>query len=166
VVRITFDPMSLATTEYYCNGSFARMAGLTVGRARPCRPLRTSFSPHDARACFSPPHSPCSEANLPSAERGARLAGGGQRPAAAALPARRDAADAGLHPRLVRAGEHALLPVALARSARRDRPCAGLAAPSPDPISAGKAPALVRCTITKVLDDRGRCWQVDATQPL
>ena len=50
-----------------------------------------------------------------SAERGAGLAGGGQRHAAAALPARRDAADAGLHPQLVRAGEHALLPVALAR---------------------------------------------------
>ena len=45
VVRITFDPMSLATTEYYCNGSFARMAGLTVGRVDLCAPRSHSVTP-------------------------------------------------------------------------------------------------------------------------
>ena len=53
VVRITFDPMSLATTEYYCNGSFARMAGLTVGHVRP--PSRCNQSPSlslQSHPCF------------------------------------------------------------------------------------------------------------------
>jgi hypothetical protein len=45
VVRITFDPMSLATTEYYCNGSFARMAGLTVGQVRPPLQLESTCCP-------------------------------------------------------------------------------------------------------------------------